>query len=56
MKLALSARVICDPRTICQSRWAHDTLHAIADQVLKQRRIESKRNERRRRRSARPQQ
>jgi len=31
MKLALAARVVCDPKHVLASRWIHDTAHAFAD-------------------------
>jgi hypothetical protein len=38
MKLALSAKITCDPKRIRESRWAHDTAHVILHSVLEARR------------------
>jgi len=35
MKLALSARIKCDPRRILADRWVHDTAHDMADSIRK---------------------
>jgi hypothetical protein len=37
MKLALSARVICDPKHVLENRWVHDTAHAIAENLRRAR-------------------
>jgi len=31
MKLALAARVVCDPKHVLASRWIHDTAHVFAE-------------------------
>lgn len=38
MKLALSAKITCDPKHIRENRWVHDTAHAFLHSVLKARR------------------
>jgi hypothetical protein len=43
MKIALAARIVCDPKSVLKNRWAHDTAHAIRDSVLKARNTASKR-------------
>jgi len=35
MKLALSARVTCDPKKVLEDRWAHDMSHRIAECLRK---------------------
>lgn len=35
MKLALSAKITCDPKHIRENRWAHDTAHVFLHSVLK---------------------
>jgi|GEM_PF-1830155 len=37
MKLALSARVICDPKHVLENRWVHDTAHVLADSLRRAR-------------------
>jgi hypothetical protein len=41
MKLALAAKIICDPKHIRESRWAHDTAHHFLHSVLKAQRAAS---------------
>lgn len=43
MKLALSAKITCDPKHIRESRWAHDTAHVLLHSVLEARREASQR-------------
>jgi len=38
MKLALSAKITCDPKRVLENRWVHDAAHVLADAVLKARR------------------
>ena len=38
MKLALSARITCDPKRVLENRWVHDTAHVFLHSVLKARR------------------
>jgi hypothetical protein len=48
MKLALSAKITCDPKRVLENRWVHDTAHVFLHSVLKaQRSTESKRKTRR---------
>lgn len=35
MKLALSAKITCDPKRVQESRWVHDTAHAFLHSFLK---------------------
>jgi hypothetical protein len=35
MKLALAAKITCDPKRVLESRWVHDTAHAFLHSVLK---------------------
>jgi hypothetical protein len=35
MKLALSAKVTCDPKRVLENRWVHDTAHLLADNLRK---------------------
>lgn len=35
MKLALAARIVCDPKHLLESRWVHDTAHVLVDAVRK---------------------
>ena len=35
MKLALSAKITCDPKRVLENRWVHDTAHAFSNSVLK---------------------
>ncbi|MDE2509971.1 MAG: hypothetical protein KGL74_02500 [Elusimicrobia bacterium] len=41
MKLALSAKITCDPKSIRENRWAHDTAHLFLHSVLKAQRAAS---------------
>lgn len=43
MKLALSAKITCDPKHIRENRWAHDTAHVFLHSVLKAQRAASAR-------------
>ncbi len=38
MRLALTAKISCDPKRVLENRWAHDMTHVLADSVLKARR------------------
>ncbi len=38
MKLALTAKISCDPGHVLKSQWVHDTTHVLADTILKARR------------------
>lgn len=38
MKLALSAKITCDPKRVLENRWVHDATHVLADAVRKARR------------------
>lgn len=38
MKLALSAKISCDPKRVRENRWVHDAAHALAESVIKARR------------------
>jgi len=44
MKLALAAKITCDPKHLLESRWAHDTAHVMLRSVLKARRAASDRD------------
>ena len=35
MKLALAAKITCDPKRVLENRWVHDTAHAFLHSVLK---------------------
>jgi hypothetical protein len=35
MKLALAAKITCDPKRVLESRWVHDTAHVFLHSVLK---------------------
>ena len=35
MKLALSAKIKCDPKRVLENRWVHDTAHVFLHSVLK---------------------
>ena len=35
MKMALSAKITCDPKRVLENRWVHDTAHAFLHSVLK---------------------
>ena len=35
MKLALSAKIKCDPKRVLENRWVHDTAHVLLHSVLK---------------------
>ena len=35
MKLALAAKVTCDPKRVLENRWVHDTAHAFLHSMLK---------------------
>lgn len=35
MKLALAAKITCDPKRVLESRWVHDTAHIFLHSVLK---------------------
>jgi hypothetical protein len=35
MKLALAAKIKCDPKRVLENRWVHDTAHAFLHSVLK---------------------
>ena len=35
MKLALAARIKCDPKRVLENRWVHDTAHVFLHSVLK---------------------
>ena len=37
MKLALSAKVTCDPKRLLADRWAHDTAHVFLQSILRAR-------------------
>ena len=47
MKIALAARIVCDPEHLLKDRWAHDTAHALAQNVLKARRAAVRKRKRR---------
>ena len=47
MKLALAARVVCDPKHVIESRWVHDTAHVLAEAVLRARLAAERRKNRR---------
>jgi len=34
MKLALAAKITCDPKRVLENRWVHDTAHALLHSVL----------------------
>jgi hypothetical protein len=38
MKLALAAKITCDPKRVLENRWVHDTAHVFLHSVLKARR------------------
>jgi hypothetical protein len=38
MKLALSAKITCDPKRLLENRWVHDTAHVFLHSVLKAKR------------------
>jgi hypothetical protein len=44
MKLALSVRVVCDPKRVLESRWVHDTAHVIADNLRRARKAASRKD------------
>jgi hypothetical protein len=46
MKLALTARVKCDPKHILENRWVHDAAHVIADSRRRARKHEEDRKNR----------
>lgn len=46
MKLALAARVTCDPKRILENRWTHDAAHIIADNLRRARKDEKARRAR----------
>lgn len=35
MKLALAAKITCDPKRVLENRWVHDTAHTFLHNVLK---------------------
>jgi hypothetical protein len=35
MKLALAAKITCDPKRVLENRWVHDTAHVFLHIVLK---------------------
>jgi hypothetical protein len=35
MKLALAAKITCDPKRVLADRWVHDTAHVFLHSVLK---------------------
>ena len=35
MKLALAAKITCDPKRVLENRWVHDTAHVFLHNVLK---------------------
>ena len=35
MKLALAAKITCDPKRVLENRWVHDTAHVFLHSVLK---------------------
>jgi len=35
MKLALAAKIKCDPKRVLENRWVHDTAHVFLHSVLK---------------------
>lgn len=35
MKLALAAKIKCDPKRVLENRWVHDTAHVLLHSVLK---------------------
>lgn len=37
MKLALAAKITCDPKRVRESRWVHDTAHVLLESILKAR-------------------
>ena len=41
MKLALAAKIKCDPKRVLENRWVHDTPHALLHSVLKAQRTAS---------------
>ena len=34
MKLALAAKITCDPKRVLSSRWVHDMAHTLLHSVL----------------------
>ena len=34
MKLALAAKITCDPKRVLENRWVHDTAHAFLHSML----------------------
>jgi hypothetical protein len=35
MKIALAAKIKCDPKRVLEDRWVHDTAHVFLDSVQK---------------------
>lgn len=35
MKLALAAKIKCDPKRVLENRWVHDTAHVFLHSLLK---------------------
>ena len=35
MKLALAAKITCDPKRVLENRWVHDTAHVFLHSMLK---------------------
>ncbi|MBI3563677.1 MAG: hypothetical protein HY079_00615 [Elusimicrobia bacterium] len=48
MKLALTAKISCDPKRVLEDRWVHDTTHVLAESILKARRAAQGRDKARR--------
>lgn len=46
MRLAYTAKLTVDPKKVLESRWAHDTAHALLDSLVKAKSFEPRRGPR----------